>query len=79
MTNSLFNRRTFVVSSAAAAARVLGANDRIQLGLIGTGGRATDHAMGPQFGFALRWSAHTAYRLLFRSTEIDMDVNSGVR
>ncbi len=37
------NRRDFVISSAAttvaAAQRVLGANDRIRIGLIGTGGR----------------------------------------
>ena len=31
------NRRTFV--TAAAAARILGANDRIRAGLIGSGGR----------------------------------------
>jgi predicted dehydrogenase len=45
--NPLMNRRTFVRAGAAAffgmtalqAARVLGANERIRLGLIGTGGR----------------------------------------
>ena len=43
MPDASLTRRVFVASSAAAASRVLGANDRIQLGLIGTGGRGTDH------------------------------------
>jgi predicted dehydrogenase len=43
MLDPSLSRRAFVASSAAAAARVLGANDRINLGLIGTGGRGTDH------------------------------------
>ncbi|MCX6619535.1 MAG: Gfo/Idh/MocA family oxidoreductase [Acidobacteria bacterium] len=33
------NRRTFVLSSAAAQARILGANDRVRVGIIGAGGR----------------------------------------
>lgn len=33
------NRRTFVVATAASAARVAGAGDRIRTGIIGTGGR----------------------------------------
>src|SRR5262245_389143 len=43
MPNISFTRRAFVAGSAASAARVLGANDRIRIGLIGTGSRATDH------------------------------------
>ncbi|MBM3748255.1 MAG: gfo/Idh/MocA family oxidoreductase, partial [Acidobacteria bacterium] len=34
------SRRAFV-TTAAAAARVLGANERIRLGIIGTGGRGS--------------------------------------
>jgi len=37
--NPIVSRRTFV--AGAAAARVLGANDRIRLGIIGTGGRGS--------------------------------------
>jgi len=37
--NPIVSRRTFV--AAASAARVLGANDRIRLGIIGTGGRGS--------------------------------------
>lgn len=41
MTNSEMSRRVFVAGavSAASASRVLGANDRIRLGIIGNGGR----------------------------------------
>ena len=40
------SRRSFLAASAftaASARRVLGANDRIRIGLIGTGGRGTNH------------------------------------
>jgi predicted dehydrogenase len=43
MSDTSITRRAFVASSAAAASRVLGANDRIRLGLIGTGDRGTAH------------------------------------
>src|SRR5713226_5633571 len=33
------NRRTFLLASAAAQTRILGANDRIRAGIIGAGGR----------------------------------------
>src|SRR5919205_82179 len=33
------NRRSFVVATAAAQSRVLGANDRVRAGIIGSGGR----------------------------------------
>src|SRR5215472_13512854 len=36
------NRRTFVLG-AACAARVLGANDRVNIGVIGVGGRGNYH------------------------------------
>src|SRR5512138_2578540 len=37
-------RRVFATSVAAASySRILGANDRIRLGLIGAGGRGNDH------------------------------------
>jgi len=36
------NRRTFLLSSACAA-RVLGANDRVNIGVIGVGGRGNYH------------------------------------
>ncbi len=41
MSNSDLSRRTFVASAltAASASRIAGANDRIRLGIIGTGGR----------------------------------------
>ena len=39
------SRRTFFQGAAMAlsASRVIGANDRINVGLIGIGGRGTDH------------------------------------
>lgn len=37
----MVTRRAFVGATAASAARVLGANDRIRLGIIGTGGRGS--------------------------------------
>jgi predicted homoserine dehydrogenase-like protein len=39
--DGILSRRGFVATSAAGAARVLGANDRVRLGIIGTGGRGT--------------------------------------
>jgi hypothetical protein len=40
--NSIFSRRGFMgAMTAASAARVMGAGDRIRLGVIGTGGRAS--------------------------------------
>ncbi len=37
-------RRTFAAAAASAAAgRIQGANDRIRIGIVGTGGRGTDH------------------------------------
>ena len=41
MAMSELSRRSFVASSALSASRVIGANDRIRLGIIGTGGRGT--------------------------------------
>jgi predicted dehydrogenase len=43
MSNSEISRRSFVAAgvTAASASRVLGANDRIRLGIIGTGGRGS--------------------------------------
>ena len=39
-----FSRRFFVgAASAAAATRVIGANDKINVGLVGLGGRGTNH------------------------------------
>jgi predicted dehydrogenase len=43
MSDRSITRRMFVAGSAASASRVLGANDRIRLGLIGTGGRGSAH------------------------------------
>jgi predicted dehydrogenase len=43
MSDTSISRRALMAGSAVAASRVLGANDRIRLGMIGTGGRATDH------------------------------------
>jgi predicted dehydrogenase len=43
MSDSSITRRAFVAGSAAAASRVSGANDRIRLGLIGTGDRGSAH------------------------------------
>ena len=44
MSDQTVSRRAFVAASTAAgASRVLGANDRIRLGLIGVGGRGSDH------------------------------------
>ena len=42
---SLMSRRSFYMGAAAAlsAARVLGANDRIRVGVVGLGGRGSDH------------------------------------
>lgn len=39
------NRRSFLVTAAtaASAARAIGANDRLNIGMIGTGGRGTNH------------------------------------
>ena len=42
---SSMTRRSFYVGAAAAlsAVRVLGANDRIRIGIVGLGGRGSDH------------------------------------
>ena len=41
-TNSI-SRRAFTAVAAASAARIQGANDRIRIGLVGAGGRGTNH------------------------------------
>ena len=47
MSTSSLNRRHFVTLSAAVgASQAIGANDRLNIGLIGTGARMRDHFNG---------------------------------
>lgn len=43
MADNLLSRRSVLAASAGALAHAAGSNDRIQIGVIGTGGRGTDH------------------------------------